>query len=169
MFASLAALGAYVVENPPTTGFGTFEGRHGYECSAALGTAEDATGELPQASPGQRAFLIVPESIVCAFHILFGSASVGNWDGDPLLARLLGVAPTGDVASLATRFLIEYARALRIASVVPPDAVGPLLVEALGARWIVDWKVASSEEVSEASGMAPATRPLTFRGSWRYS
>ena len=129
MFPSLAARGAYVVEHPPTTPFGTFEGRHSHECSAALGTAEDATGGLPEASPGRGAFLIVPESITCALHVLFGNASVGNWDGDSLLARLLGVARTGDVASLATRFLIEYARALRVAPVIPPDPVGPLRVE----------------------------------------
>jgi hypothetical protein len=130
VFASLASRGAYVVEHPPTTPFGTFEGRHSRECSAALGTAEDAAGELPEASPGRRAFLIVPESLACALHVFFENASVGNWDGDPLLARLLGVVRAGYVASLATRFLIEYARALRVTSVVLPDAVGLLRVEA---------------------------------------
>jgi len=68
----------------------------------------------------------VPESVACALHILFGNASVGNWHGDPLLARLLDVARAGDVALLAHEILIEDARALRIAPVVPPDAIGPL-------------------------------------------
>src|SRR5215217_7462595 len=81
---------------------------------------------LPEASPGRRAFLIVPDSVACAFYILFGNASVGNWHGDPLLARLLSVARAGDVASLATRVSIKDASALCVASVVPPDAVEPL-------------------------------------------
>jgi hypothetical protein len=49
-----------------------------------------------------------------ALHVFFGNASVENRDGDPLVARLLGVACTGDVVLLATRFLIEYARALGV-------------------------------------------------------
>lgn len=91
MLASLATRGALVVEHSPAVAIGALEGRNADKDPAALGTAEGATGELPDTPPGRRALLVVPESITCPVYNLFRNASLWHGNGDPLLARLVGI------------------------------------------------------------------------------
>jgi uncharacterized protein len=155
VFSYLSARRALVVEVGSAGSKSPLSGRRRYECAAALGAAEDAAGELPEAPPGLRAPLIVPESIARPVHILLGNADVGDGHGDPLLARLLGVVRAVDVASLAAGILIEDARALHVAPVrLAPGEAAAFLLYTLGfgplvAALLVTWTTAGYGGIAE--------------------
>jgi hypothetical protein len=82
VLTGLAAGRTLVVKEEPTRPFRSFTGRRGHERSAALGAAEDASGEFPVPTPGRGAALVVLDGRACPGCIeVLGRIETADNDG----------------------------------------------------------------------------------------